>query len=392
MKPVEVQVCDDLFPAFEPLPGGDHDPLASLFAELTERTGRGELVLLTRPPSEFGLSDERRFPGHRWLVGALMRSIGDDCAVAVLDMLSGGARPVEWGLPPLLVSSRATIRYVASSAEDVPEPNAIIETPRLRKDFSEFTRLWAAESEPEPPDHFLHEQRKLFAIGHTLGRLHGDGVVWEDAHADQFIYSPDYPGNFHGWVVIDLDEHIGTLYRPPPPALSASDLLPILRELRPSQYPWFRHGYLEGRGPDGGRVFDLIESGDLTGWRAALRDERPDRARERLAAQIAADYDLSVDARLNALNQAGMAFSRAGLHADAATAYEAALTRRSDTTSDDYRVTRFNWSQARRRAGDLEAARCGLEEVLALEAASPLMPQLEHAASVTLQELREEGG
>lgn len=380
MNPVEVQVGEDVYPAFEPLPGGD---AAALFGQLSARSERGELVLLTRPPSEYGLS-RAGFPDHRWLLGALLRSIADDCAVAVLEMLDGGAAPAEWGLPPLLVSNRATIRYVASSADDVPEPNAIVEIPRLRKDFSELTALWAGE--PEPPG-TAFDHVKFFAIGQIIGELHAQSAVWPDAHLDQFGYNPDVERFTLGWFVYDLD-HVGALYRPPPAAQSANDLLPILTELRPYQYPWFRRGYVEGRGPAGGRVFDLIESGDLTGWREALRDEDHDRARERLAVQIAADHDLSGNARYLALNQAGMAFSRAGLHADASVAYEEAIARCGESSSGDYRMARFNWSQARRRAGDFEAARHGLEEVLALEAADSLIPQLEHAASVTLQEIR----
>jgi hypothetical protein len=390
MIPVEVKVGEDVFAAVEPARARDPEAIPRLFELLAERAGRGELVLLTGTPSEHGLAAEG-FPGHRWLIGSLIRSVGDDCAVAALDRLNGGPEPREHGVPPLLVSNRATIRYVAACVDQVPR-GAIAETPRRRKDFSAFAHLWYSEPEPEVPGHLfmqeMHERQKFHAIGKIIGGLHREGTIWEDAHVDQFAYNSEHFKHNNGWFVYDLYEHVGTLYRPPTPAESASNLLPILSEVRPAHYPWLRMGYVNARGTDGNKVFDLIESGDLTGWRQAMREEDYDRARELVAAHIAADDELSSHARFNALNQAAMAFSRAGRHADAARVYEEVLGRCDEPTSSAYRFARFNWSQARRRAGDLEAARRGLAEVLELEAAQPLSADLEHAATVTLEELR----
>ncbi len=398
MVNTQIEVGADVFPARSPLPAPSNGAFALLLDALASAAERGELIVLTRPPSEYGLSDDR-FPGDRWLVAALLASVSDDLAVASLGHLQGNGASGPAGVPPLLISSRSAIRYVASSAEDPSAVAGIFETPKLRKDFSEFACLWFEnrESSDLPGDLAMQEwslRNKWSAIGQIIGELHRDGVVWEDAHADQFGYNPSvsWAYSVRGWFVWpgEMGEHMGSVYRQPTAARSAKDLLPILAALdRPADYRYLRQGYVQGRGASGMRVFDLIESGDLTGWRAALRERRSARAAELLALHIASDYELSVKGRLEALNQAGMAFSHAGLHADAAAAYQQALSWLPDVSSFSYRVTRFNCSQAQRRAGHLDAARQGLEEVLKLEAADPTSEMLGDAAKAILQALND---
>jgi len=71
--------------------------------------------------------------------------------------------------------------------------------------------------------------------------------------------------------VIDFDPaHTRFLYGPPEPAECATDLIPLMTGLTPRNWYNFKRNYQLHR-PDGERVFDLIERGDKTGYRQAIR-------------------------------------------------------------------------------------------------------------------------
>ncbi|RYF61221.1 MAG: hypothetical protein EOO27_02895 [Comamonadaceae bacterium] len=382
MYRVEVQIGEDTFPAFEaPALDAAAPPDAEgtvnqkrvdeFFDAIAIHVNRGELVLIPPPPSGFTYHSQ-----------ALIYSVGDNCAAAAIGMLNGCESVWQ---PPLLLSSRETIRYVAASAPSVGN-RSIIETRRTLKDFFQYIDLWRGPftNSDSPPERAISDMNKFVGIGHLVGDLHKDRRLWWDCHIEQFGYCPErFPKT--GWCMFDLNEHVTPVYRQPTPAQSASNLRPLLSELNSRTYAYLRFGYLEGRGAEGQRVFDLIECGDLTGWMQAIRDNQADLARDRLAEHIACEQELSRNGRHLALTIAALHLSHAGMHTDASTVYEELLGRCESTSTEEYRWTRFNWSQARRRAGDLSASRRGFEEVVALESATSLDPNLEQAAVALLQ-------
>ncbi|GIH21696.1 hypothetical protein Aph01nite_00060 [Acrocarpospora phusangensis] len=62
------------------------------------------------------------------------------------------------------------------------------------------------------------------------------------------------------------------LYLPPSPAQCATDMIPLMSGFTASKWYNFRRGYLAAW-PDGVGVFDLVENGDLVGWRQAWRQQ-----------------------------------------------------------------------------------------------------------------------
>ncbi|MEU8633182.1 hypothetical protein AB0C38_13500 [Amycolatopsis sp. NPDC048633] len=257
----------------------------SAVRELVER---GEIVLLRDEIPRAGSPDQ--WPRD------VAESIGE-CAVVPLSCLTGAGGPRY----PLLVGRRESIRYLCSYADHVPPRPFPCEAQPVVADYREFRHLWVTVPQ-EPaldPDGF--------AIGTTLAQLHSRNVLHGDAHRGNWLFDRDGTALVH-------DPRPVFLHCRPSAEQCATDIRPLLPALTPGGWQGFRLGYRRAW-PEEGRVIDLIQLGDRTGWAAAFRVGDFARAVELTARQLDAEDTPIV--RVMLLANRAMALSRAESHDEA---------------------------------------------------------------------------
>ncbi|WP_410606089.1 hypothetical protein [Amycolatopsis sp. lyj-109] len=265
--------------------------LGATCVEATEFTGtdllpvrelveRGEIVVLR---------DEIRQPSSldQW-PRDVAESVGE-CAVVPLSSLTGVGGPRY----PLVVGRRESIRFLCSYAERVPVP---CEAQPVVTDYREFRHLWLGSSQATDADGF--------AIGVALARVHARNILHGDAHRGNWLFDRDGSALVH-------DPRPVFLHGPPSAEQCATDIRPLLPALMPDGWQSFRLGYRR-MWPEEGRVIDLIQLSDRTGWAAAFRAREFARAAELTALQLETEDTPIV--RVMLLANRAMALSRAGRH------------------------------------------------------------------------------
>ncbi|MFJ1758684.1 hypothetical protein ACIOD2_00100 [Amycolatopsis sp. NPDC088138] len=281
--------------------------LGTTRVEATEFTGgdltavrelveRGEIVLLRDEIPRSGSLDQ--WPRD------VAESIGE-CAVVPLSCLTGAGGPRY----PLVAGRRESIRFLCSYAERVPPQPFPFETRPVVTDYREFRHLWTAA----PRETTLDPDG--FAIGTTLAQLHSRNVLHGDAHRGNWLFDRDGTALVH-------DPRPVFLHCRPSAEQCATDLRPLLPALTPGGWQSFRLGYRRAW-PEEGRVIDLVQLGDRTGWAAAFRVGDFARAVELTAGQLDAEDTPIV--RVMLLANRAMALSRTGRHDEALGDCHAAL-------------------------------------------------------------------
>ncbi|MGW5747044.1 hypothetical protein [Amycolatopsis sp. NPDC003861] len=268
--------------------------LGAASVEATEVTGtdllpvrelveRGEIVLLREEiPRERTLDQWPR---------DVVESIGE-CAAVPLSSLTGEGGPRY----PLVVGRRESIRFLCSYAESVPVP---CEAQPVVTDYREFRHLWVTEAQPLEPDGF--------AIGTTLAKMHSRNVLHGDAHRGNWLFDRDGTALVH-------DPRPVFLHCRPSAEQCATDIRPLLPALEPDGWQSFRLGY-RAEWPEEGRVIDLIQLSDRTGWAAAFRTSEFAAAAELMARQLETEDTPIV--RVMLLANRAMALSRTERHDEA---------------------------------------------------------------------------
>jgi len=248
-----------------------------------ELVERGEIVLLRDEIPRDGALDQ--WPRD------VVESIGE-CAAVPLSSLTGEGGPRY----PLVVGSRESIRFLCSYAESVPVP---CEAQPVVTDYREFRHLWVSDTRPHDPDGF--------AIGTTLAGLHARNILHGDAHRGNWLFDRDGTALVH-------DPRPVFLHCRPSAEQCATDIRPLLPSLTPDGWQSFRLGYRRSW-PEEGRVIDLIQLGDRTGWAAAFRTRDFAGAVELTARQLETE-DTSI-VRVMLLANRAMALSRTERHDEA---------------------------------------------------------------------------
>jgi len=268
--------------------------LGAASVEATEFTGtdlrpvralveRGEIVLLRDEIPQDGALDQ--WPRD------VAESVGE-CAVVPLSALTGAGGPRY----PLVVGRRESIRFLCSYAENVPVP---CEAQPVVTDYREFRHLWVSDTQPIEPDGF--------AIGITLAGLHARNILHGDAHRGNWLFDRDGTALVH-------DPRPVFLHCPPSAEQCATDIRPLLPALQPDGWQSFRLGYRRAW-PEEGRVIDLIQLSDRTGWAAAFRTRDFARAVELTSRQLETEDTAIV--RVMLLANRAMALSRTERHDEA---------------------------------------------------------------------------
>ncbi|MBM0204837.1 hypothetical protein JNW90_18475 [Micromonospora sp. STR1s_5] len=226
----------------------------------------------------------------------IVESVGE-CAVVPLSGLTGEGGPRY----PLVIGKRESIRYLCSYADRVPPPPFPYEAGPVVTDYREFRDLWVAEPGRFTPD------TDGYAIGHTLALLHSLKILHGDAHRGNWLF--DHEGR-----ALVADPRSVFLHCPPSPEQCATDIRPLLPALDSNGWISFRLSYRR-TWPEEGRVIDLIQLTDRTGWAATFRTRDYERAAELMGRQLAGECTPIV--RVMLLANRAMARSRTGRHDDA---------------------------------------------------------------------------
>lgn len=184
-------------------------------------------------------------------------SVGD-CTGLLLQDDSGPRR--------LLIGRREQVRYVRSYLEPAPSSQDVIDSPTVCTDYRDFASLWTDRDkmeEEEAADGF--RWLDMIALGKGIGDAHSHGVLHGDLHEGNVAIDA-----IAGRVTAFDLSRARFLYGPAESAECATDLLPLMRGFTSWDWYNFKRGYLNSW-PDGDRVFDLIQSGDRTGWMQAKR-------------------------------------------------------------------------------------------------------------------------
>jgi hypothetical protein len=253
-----------------------------------ELVERGEIVLLRDEIPRGGSPDQ--WPRD------VAESIGE-CAVVPLSCLTGAGGPRY----PLVVGRRESIRFLCSYADRVPPQPFPCEARPVVTDYREFRHLWVAAPEEAKPD------PDGFAIGITLAQLHSRNILHGDAHRGNWLFDHD------GTALVHDPRPVFLLCRPSAEQC-ATDLRPLLPALTPGGWQSFRLGYRRSW-PAEGRVIDLVQLGDRTGWAAAFRNGGFASAVELTAHQLDAEDTPIV--RVMLLANRAMALSRTDRHDEA---------------------------------------------------------------------------
>jgi hypothetical protein len=217
------------------------------------------------------------------------------CALVPLGCLTGAA----FQRYPLVVGQRETIRFLCSYADQLPPSPFPYQIQPVVTDYREFRDLWVVDGN-FPTNSFMAQ------VGMRMAELHSRNVLHGDAHRGNW-------GAIDGEVVI-ADPAPVFLYCRPSPEQCATDIRPPLPDLEPDDWLSFRLGY-RTTWPDEGRVIDLIQLGDLTGWAAAFRARNHGLAIELLDRQLSSDCLPIV--RVMLLANRALSLSRTGRYRDA---------------------------------------------------------------------------
>jgi len=254
-----------------------------------ELVARGEIVVMRDevPPPEPGSKL------HRW-PRELAESIGE-CALVPLACLTGAA----FQRYPIVVGQREPIRFLCSYADELPPSPFPYQCQPVVTDYREFRHLWVVDGD-SPANIFMAQ------VGMRMAELHSRNVLHGDAHLGNW-------GAIDDQVVV-ADPAPVFLYCRPSPEQCATDIRPLLPDLEPDDWLSFRLGY-RASWPDEGRVIDLIQLGDLTGWAAPFRARDHALAAELLGRQLSGDCLPIV--RVMLLANRALSLSRTGRHRDA---------------------------------------------------------------------------
>ena len=218
-----------------------------------------------------------------------------ECALVPLAFLTGAADQRY----PLVVGQRETIRFLCSYAGQLPPSPFPCQSRPVVTDYREFRDLWVVDG---------NFQTNIFMaqVGMRMAELHSRNVLHGDAHLGNW-------GALDGQVVI-ADPTPVFLYCRPTPEQCATDIRPLLPDLAPDDWLSFRLGYRTAW-PDEGRVIDLIQLGDLTGWAAAFRAQNHALAAELISRQLSGECQPIVQVML--LANRALSASRTERHRDA---------------------------------------------------------------------------
>jgi hypothetical protein len=244
---------------------------------------RGDIVLLRAEIPEP--------TGSRW-PHDLAESIAE-CAIVPLSQLVGsGERRY-----PLLAARPEQIRFLCSYAERKPEPPFPYESRPVATDYREFRHLWVNDGKKAELD------IDGLQIGRAMAALHAKNMLHGDAHRGNWLFDDSLNALIH-------DPDPSFLHCPPTPEQCATDIRPLLPDLTPGGWLSFRHGY-RATWPGEGRVIDLIQLGDLTGWAAAFRERNYERVVELIGRELAGrGGGGAAAAEIMLLANRAMAFSR----------------------------------------------------------------------------------
>ncbi|MFF5216590.1 hypothetical protein [Micromonospora sp. NPDC000442] len=226
----------------------------------------------------------------------IVESVGE-CAAVPLSILTGAGGPRY----PLVIGPRESIRYLCSYADRMPPPPFPYEARPVVTDYREFRDLWVAEPGRFTPD------TDGYAIGHALALLHSRNILHGDAHRGNWLF--DREGR-----ALAADPKPVFLRCPPSPEQCATDIRPLLPALDSNGWMSFRLSYRR-TWPEEGRVIDLIQLTDRTGWAAAFRTRDYQRAAELMGRQLTGECTPIV--RVMLLANRAIARSRTGRHDDA---------------------------------------------------------------------------
>jgi hypothetical protein len=229
---------------------------------------------------------------HQW-PQYVVESVGE-CAAVPLSGLTGEGGPRY----PLVIGPRESIRYLCSYADRLPPKPFPYEARPVVTDYREFRDLWVAEARPFTPD------PDAYAIGHTLARLHSLKILHGDAHRGNWLF--DHEGR-----AMVADPKPVFLQCPPSPEQCATDIRPLLPALDSNGWISFRLSYRK-TWPEEGRVIDLIQLTDRTGWAAAFRTRDYEHAADLIGRQLTDENTPIV--RVMLLANRAMARSRTGDH------------------------------------------------------------------------------
>jgi hypothetical protein len=264
---------------------GAHDLLTA-----RDLVAQGEIVLIPGAAAE----PDQEPPPYRWLRD-IAESISS-CAIVPLSCLTGAT----FQRYPLVAGPPESVRFLCSYADPLPPDPFPFQTRPVVTDYREFRHLWVADGKLEP-DPFM------FQVGQRMADLHSRDVLHGDAHLGNW-------GAIGAQVVI-ADPDPVFLHCSPTPEQCATDIRPLLPDLEPADWHSFRLGYRHSW-PGEGRVIDLIQLGDRTGWAAAFRARHHDLAAELLDRElIRTDYPPVV--RVMLLSNRALSLSRTGRHDDA---------------------------------------------------------------------------
>lgn len=254
---------------------------------------------------------------------------------------------------PILISSLGAMRYVSTSFSD-PRRTGLVESERIRTDFSAFSHLWNprqtdAAALDFPPDQYVFRlERRMRAsnIGGVMGRFHNDRIYLSDAHL----------GNFsdNGKIFYDVDtQHDWSLLRTPSAAQCATTLVPLLMDFDSSDYQEFRDGYRSARGDAGEDVHNCIEFGDLTGWMRYLVVKDFPQVYQAAHLQLSRTEFSAELPPAQLLRALAIACSQLQMTSEANENFVAAL---EGSAPEDQSLIHFNFANHLLRAGDRERA------------------------------------
>ncbi|WP_410597912.1 hypothetical protein [Amycolatopsis sp. lyj-23] len=287
-----------------------------------------QVGLVRQIPIERDYDDGRIFSAH---LEKVVDSVGD-CAAVPFAAVDGtvkfevlpinARRPSLLGVQvfPALLGKPEIIRYVASYANEIPPDDAIVVSRPVRTDYREFADLLrSGESAKQVIARLTGPGNRrpvfVYGIGVILATGHQNGCMAGDAHEGNFMPGPE------GRTVM-IDHEVWFRFGPGTSAQCATDLAPLLPTFSSADWSAFRLGYLT-TWPDGGRVIDLIEFGDTTGWLNALHAK--DFARAVVALDRALDLCPTTDESARMVLLANRAYARSRNNQSASEDIDAAM-------------------------------------------------------------------
>jgi hypothetical protein len=366
----------------------DDEDLDAFLDDAQRVRDAGEIALMRRMPRRENHEDAEIFSFHLEIV---VESVGE-CAAVPLAALDGSVEfeplPIHArrasllgvAIFPALLGSPATIRYLASYADELPPDDAIVESRLARIDYREFAAMLRGDESTEQVVARLtgpNNRRAVFVygIGTALATGHQNGGMMGDAHEGNFML--DASGRA---VIIDHDGWFR--FGPGTSAQCATDFAPLLPGFSAADWSAFRLGYLT-TWPEGRRVIDLVEFGDTTGWMNALHTKDFPSAVALLNRALAECPPSDEEARMVLL--ANRAYARSRNHEPATADVDAALELFARSAPEFVPLLMLHAAVTRSLAGEHNAA-TQLALALALSPCPPIIGEsavrvAEHAAN-----------